>query len=336
VKAEGRTQNAENKTMKTTVIYHRADFDGIFCREIARKFLPGAEFIGWDYGDKKIPLPEGTTYILDLSPASLENLPEHTALMLDNPIIWIDHHKSAIEKYSSEIPGYRIDGVAACRLAWQWFALHAAWDPREQHPPGDLPNKQDFVERKVSEPLAVRLAGEYDIWDKRDPNAELFQHGLRSQEISENLWELLLVPHKIEFEKADIGTVAVVALLERGEAIQYATTRSNESVIKEIGFTFQWEGLTFLGCNASRYNSHLFTAGLTPEHDGCFGFKWTGNEWSVSLYGVPGKPDIDLSQIAVKYGGGGHKQACGFRAKQLPFLKDMDTCTIGLAGSPSV
>jgi len=35
---------------KTTVIYHRADFDGLFCREIARKFLPGAELIGWDGG----------------------------------------------------------------------------------------------------------------------------------------------------------------------------------------------------------------------------------------------------------------------------------------------
>ena len=29
--------------MKNTVIYHSADFDGIFCREIARKFLPDAD-----------------------------------------------------------------------------------------------------------------------------------------------------------------------------------------------------------------------------------------------------------------------------------------------------
>jgi len=36
-------------------------------------------------------------------------------------LVWIDHHKSAIEKYGATTPGYRIDGVAACRLAWQWF-----------------------------------------------------------------------------------------------------------------------------------------------------------------------------------------------------------------------
>lgn len=39
-------------TMKTTVIYHSADYDGIFCREIARRFLPDAELIGWDFADK--------------------------------------------------------------------------------------------------------------------------------------------------------------------------------------------------------------------------------------------------------------------------------------------
>lgn len=40
------------KDMKTTVIYHRTDFDGLFCREIARKFLSEAKLTGWDYGDE--------------------------------------------------------------------------------------------------------------------------------------------------------------------------------------------------------------------------------------------------------------------------------------------
>jgi oligoribonuclease NrnB/cAMP/cGMP phosphodiesterase (DHH superfamily) len=313
--------------MKTTVIYHRADFDGIFCREIARKFLPAdTAFIGWDYGDAKIDpltLAEGIIYILDLSPECLEGTENGVVLLRDRDLIWIDHHKSAIEKFSETIPGYRIDGVAACRLAYQWFRITAMSSPLL------LPGKQEFINREVLEPLAVRLAGEYDIWDKRDPNAELFQHGLRSRELTDITWNYLL-------NNNHAGEECVFDLLDSGRAIQYSQTRSNESVIREIGFTFQWEGLTFLGCNASRYNSHLFAAGLRPEHDGCFGFKWTGKEWSVSLYGVPGKPDVDLSQIAVKHGGGGHKQACGFRAKTLPFLKDMETYTIGLAGSPTV
>lgn len=301
--------------MKTVVIYHRADFDGIFCREIAKKFLPNAVLIGWDYGDPtpKLYPDEGQVdpiqlYMLDIS---VEELMGHPNL------VWIDHHKTAIEKYDStglhdRITGYRIDGVAACRLAWQWF-LQLETNKKSNVGLTGLPDKKLFVDRIVSEPLAVRLAGEYDIWDKRDPDAELFQHGLRTGDINDELWSDLLNPD-------NCGT-AVRFLLSRGRILQYARTRENESVINEIGFTFEWEGLTFLGCNASRYNSHLFTAGLRPHHHACFGFKWTGKDWSVSLYGVPGKPDVDLATIAVKYGGGGHKQACGFRCSTLPFFK---------------
>jgi len=302
---------------KTIVIHHSADFDGLFCREIARKFLPDATFIGWDFGDKPLVIPDGPIYVLDLpidrvfgfDYAKIGNArgPKHPA-----GLVWIDHHKSSIDSHPKDIAGYRIDGVAACRLAWQWFLLHEAWDQRELHPPADLPSKQDFVDRTISEPMAVRLAGEYDIWDKRDPNAELFQHGLRSLELTEEKWKQLLNP--------DYSPFIVGELLKSGQSVQYAQTQQNASIITEMGFTFQWEGLTFLACNHARYNSHLFTAGLKPEHDACYGFKWTGKTWSISLYHAPGKEHHDLSLIAVKHGGGGHRGACGFRTDKLPFL----------------
>lgn len=296
--------------MKTLVIYHKADFDGIFCREIAKKFLGtvDVEYVGWDYGDSDAIVPPGIEriYMLDISVE---------AWMGDNRLIWIDHHKSAIEKYPTTIPGYRIDGVAACRLAWQWFTATESNDPISSPP-----TKEGFVNRDVAEPLAVRLAGEYDIWDKRDPNAELFQHGLRSRELGENVWELMLVDQAVEGGKVDCGTIIVEALLDAGQAIQYAKTQENKSIIEAAGFTIQFEGLCFLACNHARYNSHLFTAGLKPEHDACFGFAWRDGHWNVSLYHAPGKEHHDLSQIAVKYGGGGHRGACGFRIKTLPFL----------------
>ncbi len=300
--------------MKITVIYHRADFDGIFCREIAKKFLPEAELIGWHYGDKKIPFPdEGEVYVLDLSPEcftlTIDGLP-----MMDNAkgfagtfnrLIWIDHHKSAIETFPAFIPGYRIDGVSACRLAWQWFTEME--NRRDINVP--MPSKIDFVDRTVSEPLAVRLAGEYDIWDKRDPDADLFQHGLRSKEITDLDWKILLMTYRNTQAEFDL----VKNLLNSGEAIQYVQTEQNKDIITSYGFDLDFEGLKFLACNHARYNSHLFTSGLKPEHDGCFGFKWTGKFWEISLYHAPGKEHHDLSLIAKKYGGGGHRGACGFR-----------------------
>jgi hypothetical protein len=234
-------------------------------------------------------------------------------LMDDPRLVWVDHHKSAIDKYARTpaIAGVQIDGVAACRLAWQWFK-----DPIA----AQLTEKYAYVERRVFEPLSVRLAGEYDIWDKRDPNAELFQHGLRSRELSPALWELLLSGPTAEVDgKQGAAEIAVDALLEAGKVLQYARTKENESIIKSSGFTVEFEGLTFLACNAARFNSHLFTAGIRPEHQGLLGFKYEANKWRISLYGVPGKPDINLSAIAVRHGGGGHKQACGFECKTLPF-----------------
>jgi len=287
------------------VIYHKADFDGIFCREIARKFLPPeARLIGWDYGDPtpEVP-PEARLYILDLSVPDLMNHPN---------LVWIDHHKTAIEKYDAGTNGIRCDGVAACRLAWQWFAGE----------PGS--SKEQYFARTVSEPLAVRLAGEYDIWDKRDPRADLFQHGLRSRELTEGIWKLLLVPEERHGDgagaKVDVGTVMVEALLAAGAPIQYNKTQENASIIQKNGFTLAFEGLTFLACNASHYNSHLFTAGIRPEHEALLGFCWRGDKWTVSLYGVPHRPDVDLARIAVKHGGGGHKQACGFATRSLPWI----------------
>lgn len=315
--------------MKTIVIYHKADFDGIFCREIARKFLPEAELIGWDYGDPTPPVEHGDKlYILDLSVPNLMNHPN---------LVWIDHHKSAIEKYGNLIVGYRIDGVAACRLAWQWFEWQVAGhDPHFNQLDPALPTREEYVNRTVHEPWSIRLVGEYDIWDKRDPDAELFQHGLRSRDLN-NDWNFLLQYDRKATEQeveslTDIGhgslirpdgtspNPTVLGLLDAGKALQYAKTHENESIIKAFGFTIQFEGFTLLACNAARYNSQLFSAGLKPEHDGCLGFNWDGqkNEWRVSLY--TDKPGVDLSPVAVKYGGGGHRGACGFRIGKLPFL----------------
>lgn len=299
-------------TRPIIAIHHRADFDGIFCREIAKNFLPPHTLhVGWDYGDP-VPIvpPNADLFMMDIS---IDGLMDHPGLT------WIDHHKSAIEKFGDAMYGYRIDGVAACRLTWQWFtvAQHNAQNQANEQLQVPLPNKQEFIDRLVSEPVAVRLAGEYDIWDKRDPDAELFQHGLRSRDISDEEWDVLLIQQRdtqIEFD-------LVKELLINGEAIQYHVTKQNESIIKAAGFTIEFEGLKFLACNHARYNSHLFTAGLTEEHDACFGFNWDGKQWRVSLYHAPGKEHHDLSVIAVKHGGGGHRGACGFRAASLPFLQ---------------
>jgi len=318
--------------MKTTVIHHSADFDGIFCREIARKFLPEAELIGWDFGDKPLEIPpEGQIYILDLpvdrvfgdnfSGKATTKYFCHDDML--KRVIWIDHHKSSIESHPANIAGYRIDGVAACRLAWQWFLDQ--WR-KSTGMVTLLPDKTEYVERRVVEPMAVRLAGEYDIWDKRDPLAEVFQFGLRSKVLEPFDWQELLsdkIVPATEGTGMDISETDLLtgALLQNGYLLQRYQQNQDASLMYR-SLMVDFEGLKFLTLNTARCNSLTFASKDIPEtgHDALMGFYWTGMTFKVSLYHAKHRTDIDLSQIAVKHGGGGHRGACGFEIYSLPFV----------------
>ena len=302
-----------------TVIHHSADFDGIFSREVAKHFLgtEGVTYIGWDYGDPLIDMPaEGLVYVIDLNPECIVADVSMKPAPLSR-IIWIDHHKTAIDKLPADIPGYRIDGVAACRLAWQWFSLYANWDPREQQPPYELPNKTAYIDRQVMEPTAVMLAGEYDVWDKRNPDAETFQFGLRSEKTLD--WERLLT------EEAGVYTKW---LIQRGTLLQDYQQQRDANIVKHRSFKVKFEGLTFLALNTAMGNSLTFKALDVPEtgHDALMKMCYTGKHWEFSLYHARHNTGLDLSEIAktVIYKGqrgGGHRGACGFQCSEWALLE---------------
>lgn len=347
---------------KTTVVHHSSDFDGIFCREIARKFLPtDTEFIGWDFANPPLGrIPEGVIYVLDLpvdrpfgfdfaKPETvIAVLPDiHAMKEFNERLRWIDHHQTSVASHPADIPGYRIDGVAACRLAFAYFTALDRYKSQSTRPDDmkffhetyPLPTKEDFLADKVSEPLAVRLAGKYDVWQKDDPRAEVFQFGLRSRELSESDWANMLSVERPTIEQLegliDVGhqgmlepegsfvPPVVLQLLEAGNILQRYQQRNDASMMHR-SFLVEFEGLKFLALNTARCNSLTFAAKDVPEtgHDALMGFYFNGSgKWTVSLYHAKHRPDLDLSQIAVTHGGGGHRGACGFVSEQLPFIK---------------
>jgi hypothetical protein len=332
---------------KTTVIYHSADFDGLFCREIARKFLgDSVEYIGWDFADKPLTIPDGKLYVMDLPidrVFGFEYKPEDvTGKGPQHPagLIWIDHHKSSIATHPSEIDGYRIDGVSACRLAWQWFNQRE--NPAIEVQLLALPEKQAFIDRAVYEPYAVQLAGEYDIWDHRNPDAKVFQFGLRSRDLSDEDWKLLLGQSRKssidEIEQLisagyppllnpdgtiDESSPFIDGLLRDGRLLQRYQKQLDADAVTKLSFLAEFEGLKFLALNTTAKNSQAFEAKDVPEtgHDALLKFNWTGEKWDVSMYHARHRTDLDLSVIASKHGGCGHRGACGFRAESLPFVQ---------------
>lgn len=286
--------------MSTTVIYHSKDFDGIFCREIAKKFLPkDTKFIGWDYGNEVPEIYTEELYMMDISVSELMDFPNLT---------WIDHHISAIEKYPKDIKGIRMDGVSACRLAYAYFTNII------------VPPKEKFLNREVREPLAVRLAGEFDCWrHKGDGDLEL-QFGLNSQ--SRLDWDLLLDDNQYSMDDPYSESAEYVNLLIKvGKSIMFYVDKQQANYANNAAFLIEWEGLKFLALNTSASNSRAFDAKDVKEtgHDALMKFSFDGEKWCFSLYHAKHKTDIDLSKIAVRYGGGGHAGACGFISKELPF-----------------
>jgi oligoribonuclease NrnB/cAMP/cGMP phosphodiesterase (DHH superfamily) len=282
-------------TIKSVVIYHKADYDGIFSRETARIFLlNNVEFIGWDYGDEIPSIQDDVQlYMIDISVEPLMTFPN---------LIWIDHHKSAIEKYSHlNIDGYRIDGVAACRLAYQWFSNIDG-----------LPKKESFLERKVKEPLALTLAGEYDVWDHRSDSTKIFQFGLDSTPDLD--FDLLF-----RYDKRAVDYTHEI--INNGKSAMNCYMKRDADVMRDKSFISEWEGLRFLTLNSPKCNSKTFSSKDLPitGHDALMAFYYNGKSWNFSLYHSEYRKDIDLSLIASKYGGGGHRGACGFCLSKLPF-----------------
>ncbi len=296
-----------------TVIYHRADFDGHFSAAVCAKFLPeDTNFIGWDYNDPKIDFPTGTVYVVDLSPECFKGIPVRAT----RDLIWIDHHKSSIEKWHHQLghpfKGYLIDGVAACRLCWQYFT-HFARDSQ-----AILPTFLDFMDRKVDEPLALTLAGEYDVWDLRDERTLPFQFGLTAGKYTFNdgLASMLDKPTDLDITGKWLfpGDVDTYAIVNGGKDALNWQRAFAESTFLEKVYLREIEGLTF-ACLASVHarGSMWFPDHLIPkEADALLSWRYDGKSVAFSLYHAPGREHHDLSIIATKFGGGGHRGACGF------------------------
>lgn len=132
--------------MKVRCYYHKIDLDGKCSAAIVRRKYPDCELIGVDYPDRpdfdKIN-PGDTVFVVDFSfePDDMRAI----AAIAKIDFIWIDHHKSAIEKMESNlmshVQGKREIGKAGCELTWEYF----------------FPNEPM--------PIAVSRLGRYDVWD---------------------------------------------------------------------------------------------------------------------------------------------------------------------------
>ena len=269
------------------IIFHKADLDGRCSAAIVRKYEgERATLLGVDHGE---PFPwaalsEGElVYLLDFS------LPPKDMLRLWKKVnlVWIDHHKSAIEWAESTDfwpPGLRDPDVAACELCWKWLFVG---------PP----------------PLAVRLLGRYDVWDV-DDTVLAFQYALQQYDTSPNgeVWSRLLEPARRDVE----------ALVREGRPILRWLRSYWREYSALYGWRAEWDGRSVWVVNVGKADSLLAEASPTADIY-AFVARRKG-KWRVSL-----RSDIvDVGKLALTRGGGGHKSAAGFTCEKFPWKEVND------------
>jgi len=106
--------------------------------------------------------------------------------------------------------------------------------------------------------------------------------------------------------------ISVESIMERGHTILKYQTESNLNNMKH-SFDVEIDGLKGIAFNGGPFNSKTFDGKYFEDvYDFMMPFAYQRGSWNVSLYTTK---DVDILAIAKGFGGGGHKQACGF---QLP------------------
>jgi len=272
--------------------YHVKDLDGQCSGAIVKKVFPECKLIGLDYGD---PFPweevgkNDEVIMVDYCLEPFENMIKlHGSC---KKLIWIDHHSSQIEAYEQSGKvfsfAYLSSDLAACELVWKYF----------------------YTDLNV--PKGVIMLGRYDVWDHKDPSVLPYEYGMKAliRGVEDKNWEKVFSDDSFHFdETCRLG----------GYIMRYLGKLSKW--VMRFSFTMEWEGVRFICLNTPVTGSKQFDCVFdSNKHDGymCFFYDGDHNNWQVHMYTE--KKEFDLSKIAVKHGGGGHSNACGFKCDKLPF-----------------
>jgi uncharacterized protein len=286
---------------RTILIYHHDDNDGLCSAAVAANYYNRNEFaikfVAINYGkelwnQEEIEAAE-KVWLLDFTSDKMDEFVKACG----SKLTWIDHHKTAMEKFpglwnSGNIPGNRSIEKAACVLTWEYI-----------HP------------EDIRPPVAVACIGDKDIWKFEYVETKAFSAGfsLMVKTPDDIVWDVLLGSSS-EYEDTVNKMISIGELLL--EAQNYKLQKAFE---RGIDCTFQnWKArLVNTTGNISDLGEFIYKK---PEYDIAIMWQAVENMVVFSLRSDSGNPDSpDCAEIAQQYGGGGHRNAAGFQKKNMDF-----------------
>lgn len=267
--------------------FHKSDLDGHCSGAIIYNKYIEVELIGVDYEsilDRQSIKPNEKIFVLDFC------FPKDDMLWLNKyaNLIWCDHHKTSMETMSAhakQIAGFREIGKAGCELTWAW--VH--------------PNKPI--------PWVVWTLGRYDVWDHEASKHILpFQYGMHQQKSTlpnARIWSACF--------KDSFKSPLIQKILSEGKLILKYEKHQNAKYAKAMSYEANFMNFRAIVMNKSFSNSLSFDAVYDPDkHDIMIMFSMKDLDSNIKYSIFSDKPEIDVSVLANKMGGGGHKNAAGF------------------------
>jgi len=273
--------------MGTICIYHANCFDGMCAAWVVSKIHPDAEFIPAQYGDKKLESNllqdcyenaniNDKYIIVDFSlPRELMELMNSKALSM----LVLDHHKTAQAN---------CEGLSFCRFDMNESGASLTW-------------KHLFPTKPV--PNLVKYIADRDLWKFELPDSETINAYIQS-------FPMNILTYEVLYKNLAYND-GLAEAIQGGESINrykksMVDAMCNNSVIRNCGgYQVPTVNATLLfseiGNELCKKNpSYPFAASFFIRSD-------NKRQWSLRSIG-----EFDVSEVAKKMGGGGHKNAAGF------------------------
>lgn len=283
--------------MKPICIYHGGCDDGFGAAWAVRHALgDDVELHAGQYG-REPPNVTGRDVILVDFSYKRPVLMEMAAVA--RSIVVLDHHKTAAEDLAGfpTPKDYNPQHIADAADFGNFSRIEALFD-MDRSGAGIA---WDFFHPGQERPAFINYLEDRDLWRKSLPGSDEFTIALRSHPFEFPVWDKLVA--------AGPGP-----LIEEGKSIQrYYRLRVEE--FKRGAYLSELAGVPCMATNAPYFAASEVAGELSAMEGAQFGLCYFEGSNGEYFYSLRSRGDFDVSAIAKQFGGGGHKNAAGFKSQ---------------------
>ncbi len=266
--------------MTPLCIYHGFCADGYTAAWVVWKWYGAGqvEFHAATHGEPPPEVGDRAVYLVDFSYPRpvIEAMARHA-----KKLTVLDHHITAAQELEGVIRNDGVvDGVfdmdkAGCLLTWEWF----------------------FKDRQP--PQALLAVSDRDLWTFERPWTREIFSALTSYPYDFAVWDTLMAADRLE------------ALRQEGIALDRKQQKDIAEIVAAGSHLITIAGHTVPACNVPPIWASDAGNIMAQGHPFAACFWIDGEQIAFSLRSVP--DGLDVSEIAKRFGGGGHPHAAGFK-----------------------